>query len=183
MGAIRLPEHDLERRRMQPARRPRWRRGSARRSSSAGWNKGRRHSRRSCSRRRTPDNKGRSPSRVICLGAILVNSARLIGRICAKPMLFNRWNMNGQNRPILPPAGWVSAAMNRQSAAGDREQAADDHLADLVGLAALEAPPFPEGGDRDEHREAEDRVERDQPAAGMVVPMKVRLNCWSPQTR
>jgi hypothetical protein len=46
---------------------------------------------------------------LIWRGAILEKSARLTGRMHEKPMLLNRWNMSGQNRPILPPP-WVSAA-------------------------------------------------------------------------
>src|SRR5438045_2822765 len=48
----------------------------------------------------------------------------------------------------------------------NREEAADDHLADLVRLAPLETPPLPKSGNSDEHREAHSRVEGDQPAAG-----------------
>ena len=33
---------------------------------------------------------------VICLGEIFEKSARLIGRMCAKPMLLSRWNRIGQ---------------------------------------------------------------------------------------
>src|SRR3546814_9641082 len=48
--------------------------------------------------------------------------------------------------------------------AADGEKAADDHLTELVGFAPLAAVPGVEGGDRDEHREAHPRVDRDHPA-------------------
>ena len=76
----------------------------------------------------------------------------------------------GQVEQDRPHQADLSACRLRQGghdqaeAAGNGEQAADDHLLELVGLLPLEAPPFPEGGDRDQHREAEPRVERDQPA-------------------
>ena len=50
---------------------------------------------------------------MICLGEIFEKSARLIGKMWAKPMLFISSNIIGQNMLILPPRGWVSAPMNR----------------------------------------------------------------------
>ena len=98
-------------------------------------------------------------------------------------MLLQSSNIIGQNRLILPPAGCVSAAMNRQRPPAMVKTAADDHLADLVRLAAAAAPPLPEGGDGDEHGEADAGIDRNQPAAREGEAQDVRLNCWSPQTR
>ena len=84
--------------------------------------------------------------------------------MCAKPMLLQQVEQERPEQADLAACRLGQRGHEQAGAAGDGEQAADDHLADLVGLAALEAPPFPEGGDRDEHREAEGGIERDQPA-------------------
>src|SRR5690348_15850466 len=80
-----------------------------------------------------------------------------------------------------PGEGDLSARGLRQrrheqaQAAGDGEDAADDHLADLVRLAMVEAPPLPECRDRSEHREADGRVYADQPSARILESPKVEL--------
>jgi len=58
---------------------------------------------------------------------------------------------------------------------GDREEAADDHFADLVRLSAMGSPPLPEGGDGHEHGEAYRSVHSDEPAARIVEKPQVEL--------
>ena len=60
-------------------------------------------------------------------------------------MLFSRWNMNGQNRPILPASGWVSAAMNRQAPPAMVKKLPMIILLISSGSRCLSAPPLPEG--------------------------------------
>jgi hypothetical protein len=79
-------------------------------------------------------------------------------------MLFSKWNMTGQNRPTLPPAGVTAAAANRQRPPAMVKTLPNDDLGVFVGFAPLEAPPFPEQSDRYQHRKTERGVERDQPA-------------------
>ena len=53
-------------------------------------------------------------------------------------------------------------------ASGHRKNAAYDHFRDLVGLSPEGCPPFPERCHGDEHREADCRIHRDQPATRVV---------------
>ena len=74
--------------------------------------------------------------------------------------------MNGQNRPILPPAGWVSAAMNRQ-----RPPAMVNRLPMIIlvissGSRRLRLHHFQKAATATSIEKLNDRIERDQPAGG-----------------
>ena len=103
--------------------------------------------------------------------------------MCAKPMLFSRWNMNGQNRPILPPSGWVSAAMNRH-----RPPAMVNTLPMIIllissGSRCLRLHHFQKAA-------TATSIEKLSAASSVISQLdrhgcshELRLKCWSPQTR
>ena len=91
--------------------------------------------------------------------------------------------MNGQNRPILPPSGWVSAAMNRQAPPAMVNRLPMIILLISSGSRALGLHHFQKAATATSIEKLRIASSVISQLDGKVCRMNVRLNCWSPQTR
>ena len=97
-------------------------------------------------------------------------------------MLLSRWNINGQNRPILPPP-WVSAAMYRHRPPAMVKKLPMIILPSSSGSRRLVPYHLQKAATATSIEKLNAASIVISQLVGSVVPKKVSWKCWSAQTR